>query len=131
MKPTSSSLVTDRKRTRGLGSAHSGTGHFWLQRVSGAALVPLTVFFVATLIALAGAGRAEALATVRNPFFGLALAGFILAGAYHMRLGMQVVIEDYVHAEGPKLALLILNTVFAAFFALAGVYAVVRISLGS
>lgn len=131
MKFTSSSLATDRNRIRGLGAAKSGTKHFWHQRVSGVALLGLTLFFIITLVSLAGASYASAVATLKNPLFGLTMLGFVLAGAYHMRLGMQVIIEDYMHAEGAKVVLLMLNTFFAAFIALAGAYALIRISLGS
>ena len=131
MKLNANSLATDRNRVRGLGSARSGTQHFWHQRVSAVALIPLTLFFVITLIALKGASYSEAITIVGRPFFALTLICFILAGAYHMRLGMQVIIEDYVHAEGPKVLLIMFNTFFSAFVALAGLYAVVRISLGN
>lgn len=131
MKLTPSSFATERNRIKGLGAAKSGTRHFWHQRVSAVALLPLALFFIVTLITLSGAGHAEAAATIRRPFFGLVLLAFILAGAYHMRLGMQIIIEDYVHAEGVKLFLLMLNTFFAAFIALAGAYALIRITLGS
>lgn len=131
MKLSPSSLATERNRIKGLGPAKSGTKHFWHQRVSGVALLPLALFFIVTLISLSGASHAQAVATIKSPFFGLVLLAFILAGAYHMRLGMQVIIEDYVHGEGAKLFLLMLNTFFAAFIALAGAYALIRITLGS
>ena len=131
MKLSPSSFTTERKRINGLGAAKSGTQHFWHQRASAVVLLPLTLFFVVTLIMLSSASHAQAVATIRSPFFGLVLLSFILAGAYHMRLGMQVIIEDYVHAEGTKLVLLMFNTFFAAFIALAGAYALIRISLGS
>lgn len=131
MKLNASSLATDRNRVRGLGSAKAGTKHFWHQRVSAVALIPLTLFFIVTLIKLSGANYQAALGTVGRPFFALVLIGFVLAGAYHMRLGMQVVIEDYIHGEVTKLVLLMFNTFFSAFVALASLYAIVRISLGN
>lgn len=130
MKLSSSSLATDRARIKGLGAAKSGTKHFWHQRVSAVALVPLTLVFIVTLISLAGASYDSAVATLRNPFIAILMLCFVLAGAYHMRLGMQVIIEDYIHQEGTKLFLLMLNTFFAALMGLASVFALLKISFG-
>lgn len=130
MKISSSSMATQRSRVKGLGSALSGTGHFWLQRMTGVALVPLTLVFVITLIRLAGADHAQAVAVLKHPFVGILMLAFVLAGVAHMRLGMQVIIEDYIHAEGPKLFCLMLNTFFAALIGLASVYALLRLSFG-
>lgn len=130
MKISPSSLTTPRARVKGLGSAKSGTRHFWHQRVSGAALVILTFAFVCTVMGLAGADHAKAVATLKSPFTGIMMLAFVLAGVYHMRLGMQVIIEDYVHGEGAKLVLLMLNTFFTALIGLASVYALLKISIG-
>ena len=124
------SLATQRSRIKGLGAAKSGTGHFWHQRVSAVALIPLTIFFIGTLICLAGADHAKAVAILKNPFVGILIICFILAGVYHMRLGMQVIIEDYVHVEGAKVFLVMLNTFFAALIGLSSVFALLKISLG-
>mgnify|MGYP001312338724 CR=1 FL=1 len=130
MKISSSSLATPRARVKGLGSAKSGTHHFWHQRVSGAALLLLLVFFAVTVMRLAGADHAQAVAVLKGPFTGLVMLAFVLAGIYHMRLGMQVIIEDYVHGEGAKLVCLMLNTFFAALIGLASVTALLKISIG-
>ena len=130
MKISPSSLTTPRARVKGLGSAKSGTSHFWHQRVSGAALVILTFAFVCTVMSLAGADHAKAVATLKSPFTGIMMLAFVLAGVYHMRLGMQVIIEDYVPSEGTKLVCLMLNTFFAALIGLASVYALLKISIG-
>ena len=131
MKISASSLATDRARIKGLGAAKSGTKHFWHQRVSAVALIPLTLIFVVTLISLAGASHANALAILRNPFVTILMLCFVLAGVYHMRLGMQVIIEDYLHNEGQKLFLLMLNTFFSALMGLAAVFALLKISFGN
>ena len=131
MKFSPHSLATDRARAKGLGSAKSGTVHFLHERVTSVALVPLTILFVIALIALAGADFVRAVAILRNPVVGLTFLAFVLVGVYHMKIGMQVVIEDYVPAEGAKIVLLLLNTFFSALLALAGVYAIARITLGS
>ncbi|MCA0424688.1 MAG: succinate dehydrogenase, hydrophobic membrane anchor protein [Proteobacteria bacterium] len=124
------SLATQLSRVKGLGSAKSGTKHFWHQRVSAVALVPLTILFVILLISLAGADYATAVKTLKNPFVAILMLCFVLAGVYHMRLGMQVIIEDYIHTEGTKLFVLMLNTFFAALMGLSAVYALLKISLG-
>ncbi|ECD4520240.1 succinate dehydrogenase, hydrophobic membrane anchor protein, partial [Salmonella enterica subsp. enterica serovar Virchow] len=99
-------MVTPLKRVRGLGSAHEGTMHFWRQRLTGIALVPLTLFFVGLIIALSGADYATTRSALANPFVALTIALMLIAGLVHMRLGMQSVIEDYVHGEGAKLVCL-------------------------
>jgi succinate dehydrogenase / fumarate reductase membrane anchor subunit len=108
------SIRTPLARARGLGSAKSGVAHFWHQRLTAIALVPLTVWFVWSVARFAGAPYAEVLEFLHNPFNAGAILLFVLAGLYHMVLGVQVVIEDYIHKEGTKLALLLLTN-FAAF----------------
>lgn len=108
------SLQTPLGRARGLGSAKSGVEHFWHQRVTAVALLPLTLWFVWSVARYAGAPYAEILEFLHNPFNAAAMLLFVLAGLYHMVLGVQVVIEDYIHREGTKLALLMFTN-FAAF----------------
>jgi len=127
MQQASSSLRTPASRVRGLGAAKSGTGHFWLQRVTAVANIPLTIAFVIIILMLAKRDYAGALALVAHPVAAILLLLFILSGAVHMRLGMQVIIEDYVHQEGAKIALLMLNTFFAIAMALGATYAILRI----
>jgi len=110
------SLRTPLGRVRGLGSAKSGVEHFWHQRLTAAALVPLTIWFVWSVARYAGAPYAEVLEFLHNPFNAAAMLLFVIAGLYHMMLGVQVVIEDYVRGEGMKLTLL-LFTKFATFAA--------------
>ena len=123
-------MSTPLNRVRGLGSAKDGTEHFWRQRLTAIANVPLTLFFVGLLIALNGAGYAETRAVLSNPFVGLVLLAFILSALYHMRIGMQVIIEDYVHGEAMKFALLILNTFFTIAVGAVSVFAILRIAFG-
>lgn len=127
MQQASSSLRTPASRVRGLGAAKSGTEHFWLQRVTAVANIPLTFAFVVLVLMLAKRDYAGALALVAHPVAAILLLLFILSGAVHMRLGMQVIIEDYVHQEGAKIALLMLNTFFAITMALGATYAIIRI----
>jgi succinate dehydrogenase / fumarate reductase membrane anchor subunit len=123
-------MRTPLKEVRGLGSAKEGTDHFWLQRVTGAANLLLTVVAACVAIRLAGADHATFKATLAQPFVTLALMLFVISAAIHMRIGMQVIIEDYVHGEGTKIVLLLLNTFFAIAVAAVGALSLLKISLG-
>ena len=123
-------MRTPLKVSRGLGSAKEGTDHFWKQRVTAVANVFLGLFLVYLIASLVGADYATVKKTLSNPLVALALLALILSGALHMRLGMQTIIEDYVHGEGAKIGLLMLNTFFASFIALASVFAILKISFG-
>ena len=118
-------------RAVGLGSAKEGVTHWWAQRLTALALIPLVLWFVASLVALTGAGRDAVVAWLHAPFPAIATVLLLLAVFYHMSLGVQVVIEDYVHTEWLKISALVLNK-FAAF-ALAGaaIFAVLRIAFQS
>ncbi|MES1152109.1 MAG: succinate dehydrogenase, hydrophobic membrane anchor protein [Dongia sp.] len=108
------SLRSDVARARGLGSAKEGVAHWWGQRLSALALIPLGLWLVVSLVCHAGADRAAIVQWLGSPFTLGALALTIIAVFYHAVLGMQVVIEDYIHAKGAKFALVILLQ-FAAF----------------
>ena len=123
-------LRTPLGRAVGLGSAKEGVAHWWAQRLTAVALVPLLIWLVAALVAHVGAGRAAALAWLASPLTAITLVLLLIAGCYHMALGVQVVIEDYVHGEGRKLATLILNRFIAFVVAVAGLFAVLRIAMG-
>ena len=123
-------MSTPLGRVRGLGSARSGTEHFWRQRLTAVANIPLVIAFVVILVALLGRNHAAAVQILGSPLVAIVMLLFILSITYHMRIGMQVIIEDYVHAEIPKLVLLMVNTFFAAAVALASGYAILKISFG-
>lgn len=127
---SNSSMRTPLGRVRGLGSAKSGTGHFWLQRVTAVANVVLTVIFLGVVISLFGKPYPAAMATLSHPLVAILMLLFVVSGAVHMRLGMQVVIEDYIHGEGLKIAAVIANTFFAIAIGAACVFAVLKLSFG-
>ncbi len=124
-------MRTPLKTVRRYGSAHEGADHFWTQRLTAVANMVLAIAFIALIISLNGADYATAQATIANPFVALLLLLFVLSGTYHMKLGMQVVIEDYISSEGSKIVLLMLNTFFAVAVGLACVYAILKISFGN
>ena len=116
-------------KARGLGSAKSGVGHFWIQRVTAVALVPLSLWFAFSLAQL---GRADFLVVrgwVHAPSVAVTLVLFLAAATYHSALGVQVVIEDYVAGEAGKLASLLLNKFVHLIVAAAGIFAVLKIAL--
>lgn len=127
---SNSSMRTPLGRVRGLGSAKSGTGHFWLQRVTAVSNLILTVIFVFIVIALVGKPYPAAIALLSHPCVAILMLLFILSACIHMRLGMQVIIEDYVHEEGPKILAVMANTFFAIAVGAASVYAVLKLSFG-
>ena len=95
-------------RVEGLGAAHSGTGHFWRQRVTAVALVPLGLWFAYVVLGLAGTTEVAAVSFLAHPWNALLMAAFVVTLLYHLTLGLQVVIDDYVHTPGAKIVLLLL-----------------------
>jgi succinate dehydrogenase / fumarate reductase membrane anchor subunit len=124
------SMRTPLARVRGLGSARSGTGHFWHQRLTALANVPLTIAFVVILVPLVGRSHATVVQVLGSPLVEILMLLFIGSATYHMKLGMQVIIEDYVHDEKWKLAALIANIFFAIAVCTACVYALLKLSSG-
>jgi succinate dehydrogenase / fumarate reductase, membrane anchor subunit len=130
MSQSSSQMRTPMSKVRGLGSAKSGTDHFWRQRLTGVANVVLAVIFVLIVLNLVGRSHAATLATLRSPLISLVILLFVLSGVYHMKLGMQTIIEDYVHGEGAKVLALMANVFFCVAVGLACIFAVFKISFG-
>ena len=118
-------------RAVGLGSAKEGVEHWWTQRMTAVALVPLALWFVATLVGHLGADQAAAIAWLRSPIPATAMALLVIASFAHMALGVQVVIEDYVHHEGVKIASLVALRLACWALAAAALVAVLRIALGA
>lgn len=125
-----SPMRTPLGRVRGLGAARSGTEHFFLQRVTGAANLLLMIAFICIVVSLAGESYASARTAIGSPFVAIVLLLTLLSVTTHMRIGMQVIIEDYVHGEAMKVLCIIANTFFTVAIGLAGAFAVLKISLG-
>jgi succinate dehydrogenase / fumarate reductase, membrane anchor subunit len=123
-------MRTPLGRVRGLGSAKEGTEHFWRQRVTSVALLPLSVFFLVVVVALVGADHARVAAALSSAWIAIPMILVLLVSVVHMRLGMQTIIEDYVHGEFTKVMLLMGNTAFCALVGLVGVVAVLKLVLG-
>lgn len=116
-------------RARGIGSGKSGTGHFWWQRVTAVLLALLVPWLIGTLVSFVGADLATVQATLARPYNAILFAVFVVAMFWHAKLGLQVVIEDYIHVRSLEIALLLLNILFCALGALASLYAIARIAL--
>jgi succinate dehydrogenase / fumarate reductase, membrane anchor subunit len=124
-------LRTPLSQARGLGSAKEGAEHFMIQRLTGLGNLFLVFFLIYTVFKLAGANYVEVRAYFHSPLASSLTVLLLLSASYHMKIGMQVIIEDYVHGEAAKLALLTLNVFYAAFIGVTGVLAVLKLSLGA
>jgi succinate dehydrogenase / fumarate reductase, membrane anchor subunit len=122
------SYRTDRQRVAGLGSAKEGVHHFWTQRITAIALLPLAVLFVFPFAQSLGGSYEEAVATYSHPFHAIVAVLFILVAFRHLQLGLQVIIEDYVSGKAARTAALLVNVMLCAAIALAGVFAVLKIA---
>jgi succinate dehydrogenase / fumarate reductase membrane anchor subunit len=125
-----STMRTMRRRVAGLGSARTGTGHFWLQRLTALANVPLVLAFLFIVIYAAGGTREEVVAFLGQPIVAIVVLLALLSITVHMRIGMQVIIEDYVQGEGAKVLALMANTFFTIAVGCAGAFAILKISFG-
>jgi len=123
-------IRTPLARVLGRGAAKSGTGHFWHQRLTAVANIPLTIAAVIILITLLGRNQAAVAQILGSPAVALIILLFILSITVHMRIGMAVIIEDYVHDESAKLTLLMANTFFTIAVGLAAVYGILKLSFG-
>jgi succinate dehydrogenase / fumarate reductase membrane anchor subunit len=115
-------------RARGLGSARAGVEHWWMQRVSAAALIPLTLWFVVSLIALTGSDYNAFIAWLKAPFVAILMVLLLIALFHHMALGLQVVVEDYVHSDRAKIPTVVAIRLACFALAVAGIFATVRIA---
>ena len=125
------SLRTPLAKVRGLGSAKEGTDHFWKQRITAVANILLVSYAIILLVQFAGADHATVKRVFAKPQNAIALLGLVLSGVMHMRIGMQTIIEDYIHAEGSKVAALMLNTFFSILIGITCIFAVLKLSFGA
>jgi succinate dehydrogenase / fumarate reductase membrane anchor subunit len=128
---TFSAMKTPLKHVRGLGSAHSGTEHFWRQRLTALANIPLAIGFLCVVYATLGKDAEAARTILACPFDAFIIALFVISGVIHMKIGMQVIIEDYIHGEGSKIVALALNTLFSIAAGAACVFAVLKLTFGA
>jgi succinate dehydrogenase / fumarate reductase, membrane anchor subunit len=128
--PKSPSMRTPLARVRNLGSSHSGTGDFWRQRLTAVAMALLIVPVIVVVLMLVGSNQAGAKQIFSSVPIAIIMLLFIIASTWHMRIGMQIVIEDYVHSEKIKLACVMANNFFCIAVALASIYAILKMSSG-
>ena len=123
-------LLTPLARVKGLGSARDGTHHWWAQRITAVALVPLTIWFMLSLVCLSGMEYRETVEWFQSPLRSALMILFIFSVFYHAILGMQVILEDYVHCDVIKIISIILFKFIMIFAGLAGVVSILKIYLG-
>jgi succinate dehydrogenase / fumarate reductase, membrane anchor subunit len=123
-------MRTPLARALGRGAARSGTEHFWLQRLTAVANIPLTVAAIVIIILLLGRNQAAAAQILGAPLVAVIMLLFIVSTTTHMRIGMQAIIEDYVHDEVAKLVLIMANTFYVVAVALASAYGILKLSFG-
>ena len=123
-------IVTPMRRVRGLGAARSGTAHFWYQRVTSVAGIPLSIALVIIIIALMGRSHAAVIQILGSPMVAVIMLLFILNTCYHMWIGMQEIILDYVHEDKLKFLSLMGNTFFVFAVGLTCAFAILKLSFG-
>ncbi len=124
------SLRTPVGRARGLGSAKDGLHHWWVQRVTSVALIPLTIWFVASVVGLAGADHAAVADWIGNPVVAVLMVLLVIAALHHAQLGMQVVYEDYIHTHWLRITADVGTKLASLVLAAATIFAILKIALG-
>jgi len=117
-------------RVRGLGSAKAGSHHWWSQRVTAVALVPLTLWFVYSALTLAGSDYASGIKWLAQPTNSICMVLLVISTFHHLQLGLQVIIEDYVHHEAVKLIALVTMKLSSIGFAVAAIFSIIKVSFG-
>ena len=123
-----SSLQTPLHKVKGLGASHTGTGHFWRERVTAVALIPLSLWFLYVMLGLAGTSEVTALQFLAHPLNAIMMAAFIVFSLYHAALGLQVVVDDYIHTPGAKIFLLLVIRFSVIAIGSTCLFAIVRIA---
>jgi succinate dehydrogenase / fumarate reductase membrane anchor subunit len=119
---------TPLHKVRGLGASHSGTGHFWRERVSAVLLAPLSLWFGFVMLGLAGTSEVAAVQFLAHPWNALLMGAFVAISLYHMRLGLQVVIDDYIHSAGMKIFLTIVVLLTVLVIGGLSLFAILRLA---
>ena len=123
-----SSLQTPLHKVQGLGPSHSGTGHFWRQRVTAVALVPLGLWFAYAILGLVGTNEVAVLSFLSKPWNALLMAAFCTTLLYHMSLGLQDIVDDYVHSQGMKIFVLLVLRFFWIATTVTCIFAIIRVA---
>lgn len=129
MSSSNTRLDTPMNRVLGLGSAKDGVGHWWGQRITSIALIPLTILFIIPFAGAVGEGYQVVRVVYADPLNAIVAALFFAVTFYHLAQGLQVVIEDYVHGKGARTVLLMLNTLGCGLLGFAGVFAVLKLAI--
>jgi succinate dehydrogenase / fumarate reductase membrane anchor subunit len=124
------SMRTPLARVKGLGASGHGVEHWWIHRMTAVSNIPLIIAFVIIVAALAGSSYQDAVAIISHPLTAIILILAVISVTNHMRMGMQIIIEDYVHTKGYKIAAIIANNFYAVIIAVACLYAILKVSLG-
>jgi succinate dehydrogenase / fumarate reductase, membrane anchor subunit len=124
------SMRTPLARVKGLGASGHGVEHWWIHRMTAVSNIPLIIAFVIIVAALAGSDYVRAIEIISHPLVAIILILAVISVTNHMRLGMQIIIEDYVHDKGYKIAAVIANNFYAVIIAVACLYAILKVSLG-
>ena len=119
---------TPLHKVQGLGAAHSGTGHFWHERVTSVALIPLSLWFLYVMLGLAGTSEVTALQFLAHPWNAILMGAFVSFSLWHMYLGLQVVIDDYIHTAGAKIFLMLVVRFGIIAIGATSIFAIVRIA---
>lgn len=123
------SLRSPLGKVRGLGSAKNGTHHWWMQKVTAVALIPLTVWFVSSIVQMTQADYGAVVKWMSSPVVAVLMMLFIITGIYHLKLGLQVIIEDYIHSEGQKVALQMFVTFGCVLIGMLAIFSILKIAL--
>lgn len=123
------SLRSPLGKVRGLGSAKNGTHHWWMQKVTAVALIPLTVWFVSSIVQMTQADYGAVVKWMSSPVVAVLMMLFIITGVYHLKLGLQVIVEDYIHVEGQKIAFQMIITFGCVLIGALAVFSILKIAL--
>ncbi len=123
------SFNTPISKVRGLGSARNGTHHWWMQKIAAVALIPLTVWFVASIVQMTKADYFTVISWLSSPIPAILMLIYIVIAIYHLRLGLQAIVEDYIHSEGMKVGLQFSILFGCTIIAVASIFSVLKIAL--